>query len=192
MPHQRTGPRGAGAHVSTIDVRFPTRFGSVGAKKDGVRLMARPIQAGYGARLSVAWKALGLDDRPHVAKKIDRQPFFRRYRQRNAVAAQQLQRNTALAASERFAMQAIRAAESGRLEEALRRVVDAETVALNTPWGSYARGMLARIANDHVAAAAMFRSALAIDPDHASSKTALAETLAKIRDLESAPPPILD
>ncbi len=106
--------------------------------------------------------------------------------ERKAVTAQQHQRATALAASKRFAMQAIRAAETGRTEEAQRRLTDAETVALNSPWGSYARGMLARTVNDYAAAADLFRKALAIDPNHAKSKAALAETLLKTGDLDQA------
>ena len=102
--------------------------------------------------------------------------------ERKAVAAQRLQRDTALAASEHFAMQAIRAAETGRLEEAMRRVEDAETVALNSPWGPYARGMFAMINEDYAAAADLFRKALVIDPDHARSKVALLETLLWVDD----------
>ena len=103
-----------------------------------------------------------------------------------AVTAQQQQRATALAASKRFAMQAIRAAETGRPEEASRRVTDAETVALDSPWGPYARGMFARTNNDYAAAADLFRKALEVDPDHAKSKVALSETLLKMGDLDQA------
>ena len=106
--------------------------------------------------------------------------------ERKAVSAQQHQRATALAASERFAMQAIRASETGRNEEAQRRVKDAETVALDSPWGPYARGMFARTNNEYAAAADLFRKALAIDPNHAKSEAALAETLLKSGDLDQA------
>jgi len=106
--------------------------------------------------------------------------------EQQAVTAQQQQRATALAASERFAMQAIRAAETGRPEEARRRVTDAETVALDSPWGPYARGMFARTNNDYAAAADLFRKALKIDPAHAKSKVALSETLLRMGDLAQA------
>jgi len=106
--------------------------------------------------------------------------------ERKAVAAQKLQRETALASSERFAMQAIRAAETGRTEEAHRRVVDAETVAIDSPWGPYARGMLARIDNSYAEAADLFNKALAIDPEHYRSRSALSETLLKMGDLNQA------
>jgi serine/threonine protein kinase len=106
--------------------------------------------------------------------------------EQQAVTAQQEQRATALAASERFAMQAIRAAETGRPEEALRRVTDAETVALHSPWGPYARGMFARTNKDYPAAVDLFRKALEIDPAHAKSNVALSETLLRMGDLDQA------
>ena len=103
-----------------------------------------------------------------------------------AVTAQQRQRATALAASKRFAMQAIRAAETGRWDEARRRVTDAETVALSSPWGPYARGMFARTNKDYPVAADLFRKALGTDPDHTESKAALSETLVRVGDLDQA------
>ncbi len=106
--------------------------------------------------------------------------------EQQAVTAQQQQRATALAASKRFAMQAIRAAETGRLDEADRRVQDAETVALASPWGLYARGMFARGDNDFQSAADMFTKALDADPTHTESKAALSETLASMGDLDRA------
>jgi len=106
--------------------------------------------------------------------------------EQKAVTAQQQQRATALAASERFAMQAIRAAETGRPEEALRRVEDAETVALDSPWGPYARGMFARGNNDYQAAVDLFGKALEIDPAHAKSKVALSEAMLRMGDLAQA------
>jgi len=103
-----------------------------------------------------------------------------------AVTAQQQQRATAIAASKRFAMQAIRAAETGRPEEASRRAADAEAVALDSPWGPYARGIFARTNNEYAAAADLFRKALKVDPDHAKSKVALSETLLRMGDLDQA------
>jgi len=103
-----------------------------------------------------------------------------------AQAARDLQQATALASSKRFAMQAIRAAETGRPEEALRRVEDAEAVALRSPWGPYARGMFARTNNDYATAADWFRKALKVDPDHSRSKVALPEALLRMGDLTQA------
>jgi len=106
--------------------------------------------------------------------------------------ARDKQWSTALASSKRFAMQAIRAAETGRLDEAERRVTDAETVALGGPWGPYARGMFARIDNAYLTAVDMFRRALKIDPNHAESKAALSETLGRMGDLKQAQKVIAD
>jgi len=96
------------------------------------------------------------------------------------------ERATALAASERFAMQAIRAAESGNWDEAQRRAKDAHEVAVHSPWGFYARGVFARIKNDHKAAADCFREALRAAPRHPESKAALSEVLAKMGRLREA------
>ena len=106
--------------------------------------------------------------------------------EQKAVTAQQQQRATAWAASKRLAMQAIRAAETGRWDEADRRVTDAETVALRSPWGPYARGMFASTNKDYPAAADLFRKALTFDPAHPESKAALSETLARVGDLDQA------
>ena len=104
-----------------------------------------------------------------------------------ALVAEERQRETALAASKRFASQAIRAAEAGRWDEAERRAEDAETVALKTPWGAYAKGSFARMKHDYEKAAESFRKALATDPGHQESQAALSEALAsmgQIADVE--------
>ncbi|OQB79089.1 MAG: Internalin-A precursor [Planctomycetes bacterium ADurb.Bin126] len=106
--------------------------------------------------------------------------------EQQAVAARQKERETALAAARRFAMQAIRAAETGRLDEAERRARDADDVALNSPWGMYARAMFASAENNYKIAADRFREALKLDPEHVESKAGLAEAISKQGDLEQA------
>jgi len=106
--------------------------------------------------------------------------------EQQALTAQRQQRAAALAASKRFAMQAIRAAESGRMEEARRRVSDAETVAIDSPWAPYVRGMFARTNRNYAQAEQLFRKALQVDPNHAKSKAALSETLLRMGDLAQA------
>ncbi|HOD81484.1 MAG TPA: hypothetical protein PKG77_08660, partial [Phycisphaerae bacterium] len=103
-----------------------------------------------------------------------------------AVAARQKERETALAAARRFAMQAIRAAEGGRMDEAGRRARDADEVALNSPWGIYARAMFASVKHDYKTAAEGFRAALKIDPNHAESAAGLAEATSMTGNLEEA------
>lgn len=83
-------------------------------------------------------------------------------------------------------MQAIRAAETGRTDEAERRVGDAERVAVSSPWPLYARGMFARMENHCKAAADLFQEALKADPKHAESTAALSEALARMGELEKA------
>ena len=99
---------------------------------------------------------------------------------RAAEDARGRERKTALAASKRFAQQAIRAAEAGRWDEAERRTEDAEAVALDTPWSFYARGTFAGLRHDDERAVKLLRKALAVDADHQESQTALAEVLARI------------
>jgi len=103
-----------------------------------------------------------------------------------ALAAEKLQRDTALSAARRFAMQAIRAAETRNWDEAERRAQDAESVALNSPWGAYARGTFAAIRLDPKTAAQRFREALEADPEHAESKAGLADVLSRQGDVEQA------
>ena len=106
--------------------------------------------------------------------------------------ARDRERTTALAASRRFAMQAVRAAETGRWDEAERRAGDADEVALRSPWGAYARGVFARMRNDHEMATKLFRDALKADPEHAESRAALSATLATMGELARAEEVIRD
>ena len=103
-----------------------------------------------------------------------------------AIAARHKERETALAAARRFAMQAIRAAETGRTDEAERRARDADDVATDSPWGAYARAMFATVKHDYKSAAKGFRAALNIDPNHAESAAALAEATSMMGRLDEA------
>ena len=100
--------------------------------------------------------------------------------------AREEQRKTALAASRKFAMQAIRAAEGGRWDEARRRAEDVVTVAPDSPWGPYTEGVFASLQDDLEAAASHFRKALELDPRHKQSRAALSDLLARQGDVEQA------
>jgi serine/threonine protein kinase/tetratricopeptide (TPR) repeat protein len=101
-----------------------------------------------------------------------------RQNEQRALTAEASRRQAALSAAKRFAGQAVRAAETGRWDEAERRAQDAQTVSPDGPWGSYARGMFATIRKDYPSAAEHFRAALEAAPDHAESAAGLAEALA--------------
>jgi len=106
--------------------------------------------------------------------------------ERKAIEARHRQRETALASAKRFAMQAIRAAETGRRPEAERRAEDAELVAPGSPWAPYARGMFAKAESDYSKAAGFLRAALEADADHRESKAALSGVLAQMGQLADA------
>jgi serine/threonine protein kinase len=105
-----------------------------------------------------------------------------------AEKARDNERKIALTASKGFADEAVRAAEMGSWEAAERRAKDADDVALNSPWGAYARGVFARMRNDYTAAAGLFREASQADPHHPcpEAEAALSEAQARLRALEDA------
>ena len=102
--------------------------------------------------------------------------------EQKAIAAQQMAlmarekgRVIALAASQEFARQAVRAAQEGRFKEAERRIEAAVSIAPDSPWAPYAKGAIARTRGDLPAAREHFRKALELAPSHTLSKTALSE-----------------
>ena len=96
------------------------------------------------------------------------------------------QRRTALAASERYALQAVHAAEFYRWEEAEQRAEDAEAIASDGPWGPFARGHFAQLKNDHETARTCFQQALENDPSHVRAREALSESQAFLESLATA------
>ena len=90
--------------------------------------------------------------------------------ERQAVAARQKQRATALAASEQLARQAVRAASEGRFAEADVRADAAVKVLPDGPWGHYALGVVAFERKDFAAAGKHLEEALRVDPSHRPSK----------------------
>ena len=102
--------------------------------------------------------------------------------EQKAIAAQQMAlmerekgRAIALAASQEFARQAVRAAQEGRFKEAERRIEAAVSIAPDSPWAPYAKGAIARTRGDLPAAREHFKRALKLDPSHTFSKAALSE-----------------
>ena len=106
--------------------------------------------------------------------------------ERKAIAAQQQQRETALEASMELALQAVRAAEGGRMGEAAIRAEAAEKLAPDGPWGHYAWGKVAMERKDFETAEERLREAVAIPPENERCKTALAQLLTLLGKLEEA------
>jgi len=103
-----------------------------------------------------------------------------------AIEAQKKQRETATAASRELAEQASRAVAQGRLEEARVRAEAAAKVSLDSPWGPYALGTVARHGGRLEEAERHFREALTRASDHERSRDALAEVLAAQGELSKA------
>ncbi len=103
-----------------------------------------------------------------------------------AVRAQKLQRETAFAAAERFARQAVLSAEGLRWAEAEGRLADAEAVCPDCPWNPYARGRFAQLRTEHEKAVALFGKALALAPGNRDFLAARAKSQAFLRDIADA------
>ena len=105
---------------------------------------------------------------------------------RRAVAAQQEQRATALAASEQLAGQAVRAAEQGRFAEADVRADTAAKIMPDGPWGPYAMGVVAFEKKDFTTARKHLDQSLRMDASHAPSKIFLSRVLTVVGDVKKA------
>ena len=110
-----------------------------------------------------------------------------RENEQKAVDAQRRQRETALAASKQFALQAVELANVNRLEPAGRRAKDAAIVAPDGPWQDFAAGAIAMAQRDYAGGAKLYRTALSKpDGDQPEIRAALADALARQGDLEEA------
>lgn len=107
-------------------------------------------------------------------------------KRRAAETARDNQRRTALSASERFARQAVLAAENSRWEEAQQHVADAFAVCPDGPWEAYAQGRLAQIKGDHQTAIKLFGQALKVEPAQAEIKSALAKSVSMFEQIAAA------
>jgi serine/threonine protein kinase/Leucine-rich repeat (LRR) protein/tetratricopeptide (TPR) repeat protein len=103
-----------------------------------------------------------------------------------AVDAQKAERQTKLAASERFAMQAVQAAEEGRLAEAEARADGAAETMPDGPWGYYARAIIAREKGDWDRVGEMLGKALSQDPAHQPALAAKASLLTLLGKTQEA------
>ncbi len=105
-------------------------------------------------------------------------------KEQEAAEAKELQRSEALKASEKLALQSVRAAEEGRWAEAETRA-DAvlEFAGDDNPWGFYAKGMLSKEKKDYPSAQDSFLKALQVDPDHVPSQTMLSNVRGTNRDI---------
>ena len=103
--------------------------------------------------------------------------------EKEAIAARDKQRATALAASKRQAESAVRAASEGRLDEAKARADAAVEVMPDGPWGHYALGVIAHEKKDFASARKHLDEALRLDPAHGPSKLLHATVLAATGDL---------
>ena len=138
------------------------------------------LAVGLAAAL-VQWRrAVASEGRARLSEREARENEGR------ALTAEAQRREMSLAAAKRFAMQAIRSAETGYWDEAERRVQDAESVSPDGPWGAYARGMFATARKDYATAAERFREARQLDPDHAESTAGLADVLSRGGEVDEA------
>ncbi|MDP6503375.1 MAG: hypothetical protein QF886_07150, partial [Planctomycetota bacterium] len=106
--------------------------------------------------------------------------------EQKATKAMAQQRKDALAASKRFAFQAIQAAEMGRMIDAERRLDDARTVASGSPWAHFGTGRLAEHNKDFAAAEKEYKAALKIDSRLSEVKMALGKLRARSGDVDAA------
>ena len=170
------------------DIRLFLEGRAVSAKEDTfVESVVKLVRRNKGVSAAVACAlvvvaALGTVSFLRIRSERDRAVAG----EQRAAAAEQKQREVALAASKRFAMQAVQAGEIGRWDEAERRARDAHEVALNTPWGHYADGSLARLRKEYAEAVKSFRKALEVEPGHVETEAALAEALALMGEVGDA------
>ena len=102
---------------------------------------------------------------------------------REAVEAREQVVRNAMLASERFAKQALRMIDEGRMREARYRADDAVLVCEEAPFGWYARAMAEQAANRHEEAILLFRKALTCDPGHGDSRLAMAKSQLALRQM---------
>ena len=103
-----------------------------------------------------------------------------------AIAAREEQQRDALRASRELALQAERAADDGRKDEAVARADAAARMVPDGPWGPYARGRIAAAEQDLEKAEAEFRKAVERAPDDEQCKSALAQILSLAGNVEEA------
>jgi tetratricopeptide (TPR) repeat protein len=138
------------------------------------------LAVGFGLALVEWGAARASEERARLSEQEARD------KEERAVAADRQRRETALAAAARFVREALTAAETGAMDEAERRIHDAEAISPDGPWAPFARGRLAAMRGDFIAAAEQFQAALKADAAHAESTAGLAAAIAGRERVEQA------
>ena len=170
------------------DINLYLEGRSVSAKEDSaLEAVSKLIKRNKGIAAAIGIASLIVIAVVGVAfRNVSAERDVARSAERKARAAVVQQRRDALAASKRFALQAIQAAKMERWIDAERRLEDSATVATDSPWALYAGGMLAELKSDFQKAEQSYEAALKLNSKLTVVKMALGQLKARSGEVDAA------